>query len=84
MIDTVAVEAMSPLLTEAVSIPVLTNVVASDFPFHSTTALEEKLLPFTVSAKSQPPATDHDGNRLIIAGDVDTSENFKMNRGVLA
>ena len=75
---------MSVLLTDAISILVLTKVVARKFPFHSTTALEEKLLPFTVSVKSPPPATVHDGNRLIIAGDVGTSENFKLNRGVLA
>ena len=84
IIDTVAAEAMSALLTEAVSISVLTNVVASKFPFQSTTALEEKLLPFTVSVKSALPATIHDGDRLVFTGDVGTSEKFKLNRGVLA
>jgi hypothetical protein len=65
VIDTVPEEAMSALLTEAVSIPVLTNVVASGFPFHSTTAPEEKLLPFTVSVKSLPPATVPDCDKLV-------------------
>jgi hypothetical protein len=84
MIDTVPGEAMSALLTEAVSILALTNVVASKFPFHSTTELEEKLFPFTVSVKALPPATVHDGDEVVIVGDVGTSEKFKLNRGVLA
>ena len=84
IIDTVPAAAISALLTEAVSIPVLTNVVASGFPFHTTTAPEEKLLPFTVSVKALLPATVQDGDKLVIVGDVGKSEKFKLNRAVLA
>lgn len=54
--------------TVAVNSVPLTNVVARSDPFHSTTEVEVKLVPFTVRVKVGPPAAVVDGERELIAG----------------
>src|SRR5262245_19197076 len=47
---------MSAAAICAVNCPAFTNVVGRGLPFHCTTELPTKLLPFTVSVKAAPPA----------------------------
>lgn len=54
--------------TEAVSSPEFTNVVESADPFHCTTELEMKPLPFTCKVKAGPPAVTLGGLMEVIAG----------------
>src|SRR5262249_58557921 len=49
--------AMSLAAIAAVTWPVFTKVVVRGEPFHCTTELEMKLLPFTVKMTADPPAT---------------------------
>jgi hypothetical protein len=62
--------AMSVAGTVAVSCVAETNVVASGLPFQFTVEVETKLLPFTVSVKSGPPAPVQFGLSELIVGAV--------------
>jgi hypothetical protein len=55
-------------LMAAVNCVELTNVVTRDSPFHSTTELDTKPLPFTVSVNAGPPVTAEIGLSEEIAG----------------
>ena len=46
----------------------LTYVVVSAVLSHSTTALESKFVPFTVSVNATPPGAAEAGERLVIVG----------------
>lgn len=54
--DAVPTLAMSAAVIAAVNCVPLTNVVVRLLPFHCTTALFSKLLPFTVRLNAAPPA----------------------------
>jgi len=54
--EAVPTEAISVAGTAAVNCVALTNVVTRFAPFHCTTAVFRKLLPFTVSVNAGPPA----------------------------
>ena len=60
--------AMSAARIEAVTCVEETNVVVRFVPFHLTTELEMKLVPFTVSVKAAPPAVADEGLRLAVLG----------------
>jgi hypothetical protein len=59
---------MSAALIAAVSCVALTYVVVRFVPFHLTTELEMKLVPFTVRVKATPPAVADEGLRLVVVG----------------
>ena len=54
--------------TDALTLLLLTKVVASCVPFHSTEAPDANPLPFTVSVKAGPPAVALVGEMLLILG----------------
>lgn len=54
--DAVPTKAISVAGTAAVNCVALTNVVTRFAPFHCTTAVFRKLLPFTVNVNAGPPA----------------------------
>ena len=54
--DAVPTLAISAAVIAAVNCVALTNVVVRLLPFHCTTALFSKLLPFTVNVNAGPPA----------------------------
>jgi len=54
--DALPTLAMSAAVIAAVNCVALTNVVVRLLPFHCTTALFSKLLPFTVRVNAAPPA----------------------------
>jgi hypothetical protein len=60
--------AMSAARIDAVTWVALTYVVVRFVPFHLTTELEMKLVPFTVSVKADPPAVAELGLRLVVVG----------------
>lgn len=64
---------MSDAGTVAVSCLLLTSDIARDIPFHTTTELPLKFLPFTVIAKAAPPAVALLGEIDVIDG-VDGQE----------
>lgn len=70
--------AMSPAGTVAVTSTSLTNVVARSAPFHSTTEVEVKPVPFTVSVKIGPPAAALDGEIDVIAGRFSTDATLVL------
>jgi hypothetical protein len=59
---------MSAARIDAVSCVALTYVVVRFVPFHRTTELEMKLVPFTVRVKPAPPAVTELGLRLVVVG----------------
>ena len=60
--------AMSAARIDAVTWVALTYVVVRFVPFHLTTELEMKLVPFTVRVKAVPPAVADEGLRLVVVG----------------
>jgi hypothetical protein len=64
-LPTVAISAAD---TDAVNCVEPTNAVARAVPFHCTTALLRKFVPFTVSVKAGPPAPVAAGFRLMMVG----------------
>ena len=64
----VPAEAMSAAGIDAVSWIDETYVVVRSVPFHLTSELEMKFVPFTVSVKPDPPAVADEGLRLVVVG----------------
>jgi len=60
--------AMSAARIDAVSWDAPTYVVVRFVPFHLTTELEMKFVPFTVTVKPAPPAVADEGLRLVVVG----------------
>ena len=60
--------AMSAARIDAVTWVEETYVVVRFEPFHLTTELEMKLVPFTVRVKAAPPAVADEGLRLVVVG----------------
>ncbi len=52
----------------AVSCVVLTNVVVRSWPFHCTSALPAKFVPFTVSVNAASPVVAEEGLRVVMVG----------------
>jgi hypothetical protein len=67
---TVAVPAVAISVAEIAAVNRVsdTYVVERFDPFHCTTELDTKPVPFTVSVKPAPPAVPDDGLRLVVAG----------------
>jgi hypothetical protein len=63
--EAVPTVAISAAVIAAVNWPALTNVVVRFPPFHCTTAVLSKLLPFTVSVKAAPPANPEFGTSVV-------------------
>jgi hypothetical protein len=59
---------MSAARIDAVSCVEETYVVVRFVPFHLTTELEIKLVPFTVRVKAAPPAVAELGLRFVVVG----------------
>lgn len=65
---TVPAVRMSAAVIAAVSCVAFTNVVVRLLPFHCTTEVLKKLLPFTVNVNAAPPAMAEFGTRVVSAG----------------
>src|SRR5579863_3699642 len=63
--EAVPTVAISAAVMVAVNCEALTNVVVRLPPFHCTTAVFSKLLPFTVSVKAAPPANAEFGTSVV-------------------
>ena len=60
--------AMSAARIDAVTWVALTYIVVRFVPFHLTTELLTKLVPFTVRVNAVPPAVADEGLRLVVVG----------------